>query len=316
MASQATTMVTKVTGIALRRPPILRMSCSPAMAWITEPGAEEEQRLEEGVGEQVEHPGDVAGGAHRHEHVAQLADRRVGEHPLDVALSDGDGGGEQGSGGADDGDHRRRHRGQLEQRPGAGHQVDAGGDHGGGMDEGRHRGRALHGIGEPHVQRDLGGLARRPTSSSSVMAVAVPVVSTSGALSKTAPKSSVPKAAKISIRATRNPRSPMRLTTKAFLPAAAADRLLEPEGDEQVRAEPDQLPPDEQHAEAVAEHEDQHRGDEEVEVGEEPTEPGVAVHVAHRVEVDEESDPGDDQRHHRRQRVPQSEASSPAPGSR
>ncbi len=32
----------------------------------------------------------------------------------------------------------------------------------------------------------------------------------------------MPKAAKISISATRNPRSPIRLTTNAFLPAAAA----------------------------------------------------------------------------------------------
>ncbi len=37
IANQATTIVMKVTGIALRNPPILCMSCSPAMAWITEP---------------------------------------------------------------------------------------------------------------------------------------------------------------------------------------------------------------------------------------------------------------------------------------
>src|SRR5690606_984686 len=37
--------------------------------------------------------------------------------------------------------------------------VDAGGDHGDGVDEGRHRGGSLHGVGQPHGQPDLGGLA-------------------------------------------------------------------------------------------------------------------------------------------------------------
>ncbi len=42
------------------RPPMLRMSCSWCIAWITEPNAEEQQRLEEGVREQMEHADRIA----------------------------------------------------------------------------------------------------------------------------------------------------------------------------------------------------------------------------------------------------------------
>ena len=44
-----------VNGMSWRRPPIFRMSCSPASAWMSDAGREEEQRLEERVRQQVEH---------------------------------------------------------------------------------------------------------------------------------------------------------------------------------------------------------------------------------------------------------------------
>jgi hypothetical protein len=80
-------------------------------------------------------------------------------------------------------------------------------------------------------------------------------------------------------------------------------RLGEPEADEQVAAQPDELPADEQHEEALPEHEDEHRGEEQVEVGEEPRVALVAVHVADRVDVDEQPHTGDEQHHDARQRI-------------
>ena len=39
MAKTPADMVQKVMGMRVRRPPILRMSCSPPSAWMTEPAA-------------------------------------------------------------------------------------------------------------------------------------------------------------------------------------------------------------------------------------------------------------------------------------
>src|SRR5690606_39761880 len=48
---------------------------------------------------------------------------------------------------------------EAEDGVGAGDEVDAGGDHGGGVDERRDRGGAFHGVGEPGLERPLPGLA-------------------------------------------------------------------------------------------------------------------------------------------------------------
>ena len=65
--------------------------------------AQEEQGLEPGMGEEVEHgrfPGQQAQG---HDHVAQLGEGGVGQHALDVILLGGHEGGDDGRDGADDG---------------------------------------------------------------------------------------------------------------------------------------------------------------------------------------------------------------------
>ena len=102
MASQPMMNVPAVIGISLRSAPIRRMSCSWCMPWMTEPGAEEQQRLEERVGDHVEDGRHVRTRADGQEHVAELADGGVREHLLDVVLRDGDRRGEQRGGDTDD----------------------------------------------------------------------------------------------------------------------------------------------------------------------------------------------------------------------
>ena len=126
-------------------------------------GRQEQRGLEEAVADQVHDADRVHAGAEAdgQEHVADLADRRVGEHPLEVVLAAAaDAAVEQGDGADDDHSGAGRLR-DVEDGCRAGDQVDAGGDHRRGVDEGRDRGRALHGVGQPGLQRELAGLAAR-----------------------------------------------------------------------------------------------------------------------------------------------------------
>ena len=70
-------------------------------------------------------------------------------------------GGEEGRGRADDCDYAERERRAVEERVRAGDHVDAGGHHGGGVDQGGDRRRAFHGVRQPDVQRNLRGFAGR-----------------------------------------------------------------------------------------------------------------------------------------------------------
>ena len=79
-------------------PPILRMSCSSDMAWITVPARQEQQRLEEGMAEQVKDRRLIGAGAGGEEHVAELRAGGIGDHPLDVVLHAADGRREQSGG--------------------------------------------------------------------------------------------------------------------------------------------------------------------------------------------------------------------------
>ena len=98
--------------------------------------AEEQAGLEEGVRDQVEDAGRVGADAHGEEHEAELADGGVREHLLDVVLREADGRGEERG-------ERRRSPATTVERVGrhgeeevqARDHVDAGGDHGGGVDQ-------------------------------------------------------------------------------------------------------------------------------------------------------------------------------------
>lgn len=121
--------------------------------------SKEQQRLEEGVGHQVEDAGGISGGTQGHHHVTQLRQGRVGHHSLDVVLHDADQPGEEGGGGADHQDEAERGLREFIQGRHARHHEDAGGDHGGGVDQRGDGGRTLHRVGQPDMQRHLGRFA-------------------------------------------------------------------------------------------------------------------------------------------------------------
>ncbi len=124
-------------------------------------GAEEQQRLKEGVGHEVEDPGRHGPHPDGQHHVPQLAHRGEREHALDVHGRQPHRGGKDRGECTDRGHDRERRRCVLKEREGTRHEIDAGGNHRRGVDERTHRRRALHRVWQPDVQRELRGLADR-----------------------------------------------------------------------------------------------------------------------------------------------------------
>jgi hypothetical protein len=193
--------------------------------------------------------------------------------------------------------------------------VDAGGHHRGRVDERADRRGTGHRVGQPDVERDLRALAGRAAEEQQTDAVTVapPIPPTSSGCAA----SSVPQLGEVDrLVLAQAPEEPEEPDDEEEVTDAVRDErllarlgeldVLEPEADQQVAAEPDAFPPDEHQEEVVAEHEQEHREDEQVQVREVPPHArpiGFVVHVANRVDVDEEADAGDHVDHHRGESV-------------
>ncbi len=279
-------------------------------------GGEEQQRFEEGMRDQVEHAGHEGAHPDRSHHETQLRDGGIGQDFLDVILPDGNRGREQGCDGAHqcDGGLRSGHKGV--EGSGAGNQVNARGNHGGGMDEGRDRGGTRHGIRQPDVEGIWADLPATPTSRNRVIKRITPD-GTVTAPAKTSPK----------VRALEPPEHGEGSQKEAKVTDAVGDHGLlgsirvcpggtterihfVPEADEQERAQTHAFPADEQHQVGVAADQDHHHGDEQVHEDKETAVTGnivlethILVHVADGVDVDQRPDTGDDQHHQDREGI-------------
>ena len=192
--------------------------------------------------------------------------------------------------------------GQVVDRVRAGDEVDACGDHRRGVDERGDRGRALHRVREPGLQRELAGLAagaeqqhQRDRQQHAAGQLADPLEHL-GVLQ----------------RAEVRPQQEDRDRQADVADPVHEERLLRRRrrgravlipADQQVRGEADALPAEVEHHEVVAQDEQQHRGDEQVELTEEPPPARVVAHVADGVQVDQRADTGDEQHERQRQRV-------------
>ena len=96
---------------------------------------QEQESFEKRVGHQVIDTGGKCADAHAHEHVAQLRHGGIGENLFDIVLRQADGGGKKRRGGADDGDRLHGLRRVDVDGPGARRHIDAGRDHGRGVDQ-------------------------------------------------------------------------------------------------------------------------------------------------------------------------------------
>ena len=194
------------------------------------------------------------------------------------------------------------------------------------MDQRRHRRRAGHRVGQPDVERNLGGLAdgadeqAQPDQRGEPPLAAQPRGHRHRALDDRRKRGL--DLAEVQRRSThvgerpqdqedadQEPEVADPVDDERLHPAMGVPAVSEPEADQEVGAEPHTLPAEEHHQQVVPEHQQQHRGEEQVQVAEEALEAAivsmVVVHVADRVDVDQRADASDDQAHHRGQRIEQ-----------
>ena len=125
------------------------------------PSAQEQERLEQRVGCQVEHrrgEGAVAQGEH---HEPDLANRGIGQDPFQVRRRQGHCGPHHRRDEPDGNDEFPCTRRSLEKGQHPRYQIDPCHDHRSGVYQGTHGSGAFHGVGEPDVERELRRLPHR-----------------------------------------------------------------------------------------------------------------------------------------------------------
>ena len=246
--------------------------------------AEEQQRLEERVGHQVEQRCAHARGAQRHEHQPELRDGGVRQHLLDVVLYGGQQASENRRDGPDDQRRLQDAGGCLEYRQHARNQVDAGGDHRRGVNQRRCRRGASHRIRQPHMQRHLGGLAHGGDQESD----------RGGDGHTGAPGwnrrqdvGELPRADRLVDDHEGEEEAQVSDAggQKRLLRGPSRRLELVPEADQEVRAQPHELPADEEQQEVVGKHEGEHGSGEQRQDRVVPALTLVAVHIADRVDL-------------------------------
>ena len=90
---------------------------------------------------------------------------------------------------------------------------------------------------------------------------------------------------------------------EGFLGGVTGASLVEVVADQQVRTQTYSLPTDEHHQVVTTQNQREHREHEQVEIGKEPVETILVVHITGGVHVDEKADSRDDQNHDRGERI-------------
>ena len=273
---------------------------------------EEEQRLEQGMGEEVEHRGHVAqparvgigrgADAERDDHEADLRDGAEGQHALDVALHAGHHGGVERCEGPDVG-RPVQHLGGIadEQGEHPRHEVDTGDDHRRGMDQRRDGRRTLHGVGQPDVQREHGALAGAADEHQPQCQRDHP--SGGGQHGRIGREGEGPGVVTVEKDAYEKTQVGETGHDEGLLRGGDGLGLRVVEADQQIGAYAHQFP-EEVHLEDVRGHDQPHHAHrEERQESVVALEAPLALHVAERVDVDHERDGRDDDKHHHRDRV-------------
>ncbi len=269
-------------------------------------GAEEQQPLEEGVAEQVENRGSVGGDGGSGEHVAELAAGRPGDDALDVVLGHPDARGEYRGGRPDDADNGNRGGCVFEHRRQAGDHKDARGDHRRRMDQGGNRGRALHRVGQPSVQRDLGRFPHRPDKQKDAgerQRVDPPAeelhfdADHARCLAEDGPEVERAEDGKDREDAEGKTEIADPVDDEGLDRSSVGRGPVTPKADQQIGHQADAFPAEEQLHEVVGGHQGQHGEGEQAQIGHEARDRGIVRHVADRIYVNHRRDDGHHEDH-------------------
>ena len=182
-------------------------------------------------------------------------------------------------------------------------EVDPGGDHGRRVDQRRHRCRAGHRVAEPALQRELRRLAAGTEQEQQAERGDRALVGLADARVDRREVDLRRTCQNMIMIATAESEVTDAVGDERLVGRGRVGRVVVPEADEQVRGQTHALPADVEQQVRVGEDEQQHRRDEEVEVGEEAPLVGVVRHVPERVHVDQRPDEGDEHDEGHRQRV-------------
>ena len=188
-----------------------------------------------------------------------------------------------------------------------GDEIDTGRDHRGGVNQGAYRSWPLHRVGQPDVERDLRRLSRsadkeeerdqghllRPEEMGASLQCRK--INTPDPLTAHFPDEEQDAQEKAEIADPVN--------NKSLVAGYSIRVILVPEANQEVRAEPHALPADKEEQEIIGHDQHQHKKDKEVEIGEVAHHPLVMAHVSERIDVNQQADAADDQKHDRAQGV-------------
>ena len=293
-------------------------------------GTEEQQRFKAGVREQVEDRGSEAEHGARSqacEHVAQLADGRIGKHAFEIVLHGADQRGHQCRRGADDRYHDEGAGTRCKQRRRSHDQVDARRHHRRRVDQGAGGRRAFHGIRQPDMQRQLGTLAAGRQQQEQADRCADRAAREASGSRKHIPsridQPGLPEDARHdhSLRRDRvvevecavaHPEQKHGdgqaevadpVDEEGLLGGAGRLRLGEPDSDQQIAAGPHRFPEDVHKQEVAGRHQHRHRKNKHRHQSEEPRVAGIVVHVADGIDGHEQAHAGDDDEHRGGERI-------------
>jgi hypothetical protein len=176
--------------------------------------------------------------------------------------------------------------------------------HGGRVDQGRYRGRAGHGIGQPDHQRQLGTLTHGANQQEEAsQGKGSKAITARRYLLRQLGDGEGTEHAPQEAHGQQKAQVADAVDDEGLTGRVGVEALLIPEADEQVGGQTHPLPANEHHRQTVAQDEQQHGRDEQVEITEEAAIAGVAVHVTDGPEVNQEAHPGHHHQHHARKVV-------------